>query len=64
MSARKWHQYSHDEKIVKFGKPCQFCGKPYVDMVAKWSHEQKCVSRDQGANLRGIPQVKPSPSLP
>ncbi len=42
---KKWHAHTHDEKISKFQKPCQFCGKPYVDGGARWLHEQTCKKR-------------------
>ena len=43
---KSWHLHSHDEKLAKFAKPCQYCGKVYVDHVALYIHEAcRCPKR-------------------
>ena len=39
---KPWHLNTHEEKIAKFQTACQYCGKKYVDHVAKYVHELKC----------------------
>lgn len=48
MTHKPWHLHTHDEKLAKFAKCCQWCGKQYVDHTALYVHEtRKCPKRER-----------------